>query len=429
MKEKFIKSTLILIIGGLITKILSMIIRIVTTRIIGVEGIGLYMLIMPTYGLFITICTLSLPIAISKLVSENNRNNKNVVLGIIPIAMLFNIVVITILILSARFISDTLLKNNTLYYPILAISITLPFITLSNIIRGYFFGKEKMIPHVVSLFFEQIIRLGIIIYITPPLLKFGITSAITGLILFNVISELLSILILFFFIPKQTKIHKSDIKPVPENIKDILSISIPTTMGRIINSVGSFLEPIIITYVLIAIGYNNNYITREYGIISGFVFPMVMLPQFLSGAISSALLPTISKYNTMNMKKAIKRKLFQAIITSLIIGLIFTIIFMLFPKESLSLMFKDHTGYKYLIYAAPIFLLTYIQGPIISTLQAIDKAKTVMNSSLIGMIIKTITLFFLLYLDIDMYALLISIFIQYLFITIYQYFKIKKFLK
>ena len=387
------------------------------------------MLIMPTYGLFITICTLSLPIAISKLVSENNRNNKNVVLGIIPIAMLFNVVVITILILSARFISDTLLKNNTLYYPILAISITLPFITLSNIIRGYFFGKEKMIPHVVSLFFEQIIRLGIIIYITPPLLKFGITSAITGLILFNVISELLSILILFFFIPKQTKIHKSDIKPVPENIKDILSISIPTTMGRIINSVGSFLEPIIITYVLIAIGYNNNYITREYGIISGFVFPMVMLPQFLSGAISSALLPTISKYNTMNMKKAIKRKLFQAIITSLIIGLIFTIIFMLFPKESLSLMFKDHTGYKYLIYAAPIFLLTYIQGPIISTLQAIDKAKTVMNSSLIGMIIKTITLFFLLYLDIDMYALLISIFIQYLFITIYQYFKIKKFLK
>ena len=387
------------------------------------------MLIMPTYGLFITICTLSLPIAISKLVSENNRNNKNVVLGIIPIAMLFNVVVITILILSARFISDTLLKNNTLYYPILAISITLPFITLSNIIRGYFFGKEKMIPHVVSLFFEQIIRLGIIIYITPPLLKFGITSAITGLILFNVISELLSILILFFFIPKQTKIHKSDIKPVPENIKDILSISIPTTMGRIINSVGSFLEPIIITYVLIAIGYNNNYITREYGIISGFVFPMVMLPQFLSGAISSALLPTISKYNTMNMEKAIKRKLFQAIITSLIIGLIFTIIFMLFPKESLSLMFKDHTGYKYLIYAAPIFLLTYIQGPIISTLQAIDKAKTVMNSSLIGMIIKTITLFFLLYLDIDMYALLISIFIQYLFITIYQYFKIKKFLK
>ena len=77
MKEKFIKSTIILIIGGLLTKILGMVIRIATTRVIGLEGIGLYMLVMPTYGLFITIATLSLPIAISKLVSENTRNNKN----------------------------------------------------------------------------------------------------------------------------------------------------------------------------------------------------------------------------------------------------------------------------------------------------------------------------------------------------------------
>ena len=134
MKEKFIKSTIILIIGGLLTKILGMVIRIATTRVIGLEGIGLYMLVMPTYGLFITIATLSLPIAISKLVSENTRNNKNVVLGIIPIALLFNIFIISILLLLSRFISDTLLQNSKLYYPIIAMSVTLPFITLSSII-------------------------------------------------------------------------------------------------------------------------------------------------------------------------------------------------------------------------------------------------------------------------------------------------------
>ena len=43
------------------------------------------------------------------------------------------------------------------------------------------------------------------------------------------------------------------------------------------------------------IGYNSNFITKEYGIISGYVLPMVMMPSFLSGAISSALLPVISK--------------------------------------------------------------------------------------------------------------------------------------
>lgn len=429
MKEKFIKSTIILIIGGLLTKILGMIIRIITTRIIGLDGIGLYMLVMPTYGLFITIATLSLPIAISKLVSENTRNNKNVVLGIIPIALLFNVIVVTILILSTRFISHSLLQNSLLYYPILAMSVTLPFITLSSIIRGYFFGKEKMIPHVTSNLFEQIIRLIMTILITPYLLNYGIISAVTGLILFNVISELLSIIILIFFIPKNVKITKKDIIPNENNIKDIFSISLPTTAGRIISSISGFLEPIIITFVLLNIGYTNDYITREYGIITGYIFPMVMLPQFLSGAVSSALLPTISKYNSQNMKKAIKRKLYQAITFSFLIGFLFTIIFILFPDISLNLMFNTDIGINYLMLAAPIFLISYIQGPIISTLQAMDKAKVVMNSSLIGLIIKTMVLFITLYLDIDMYALLIAIFVQYTITTVYQYRKLKYVLK
>ena len=41
MKEKFIKSTIILILGGFITKILGLFIKIITTRTIGLEGISL----------------------------------------------------------------------------------------------------------------------------------------------------------------------------------------------------------------------------------------------------------------------------------------------------------------------------------------------------------------------------------------------------
>ena len=428
MKEKFIKSTIILTIGGLITKVLGLLIRIITTRIIGLEGIGLYMMIMPTYGLFITIATLSLPIAISKLVSENKRNNKNVVLGIIPIAMFIDIVLVLILVLSSNFIANTLLQNKSLYAPILAMSITLPFITLSNIIRGYFFGKEKMIPHVTSNIVEQIIRIIMTIIITPYLLKYGVISAITGIVLYNVVSELLSILVLFIFIPKNVTITKKDIIPAHDNIKDIFKISIPTTAGRIISSIGVFLEPIIITYVLLKIGYSSTEITNEYGIISGYIFPMVMMPQFLSGAISSALLPAISKYHSQKNTSQIKRKLYLAIVISLLIGLFFTIIFMIFPDRSLKLMFNEVHGTNYLLIAAPIFLLTYVQGPILSTLQAINNADIVMKSSLIGVIIKSIVLFILLYLDIKMYALLIAIFIQYITITWYQYIKLKKLL-
>ena len=42
MKNNFIKSTIILVIGGFFTKILGMIIKIALTRSIGTTGIGLY---------------------------------------------------------------------------------------------------------------------------------------------------------------------------------------------------------------------------------------------------------------------------------------------------------------------------------------------------------------------------------------------------
>ena len=76
MKNKFIKSTIILIIGGLITKLLGFVIKIVYTRMIGEDGISLFMLVTPAYSLFITIAQLGLPIAISKLVAENKNSKK-----------------------------------------------------------------------------------------------------------------------------------------------------------------------------------------------------------------------------------------------------------------------------------------------------------------------------------------------------------------
>src|SRR5574344_1810595 len=102
-KSKFIRSTIILIIGGMITKILGMLIKIVMTRLIGTEGIGLYMLISPTFMLLISLAQLGLPVAISKLVSEDKRNNKNLVFSILPISLLINLVIILLLLFSSYF--------------------------------------------------------------------------------------------------------------------------------------------------------------------------------------------------------------------------------------------------------------------------------------------------------------------------------------
>ena len=91
MKEKFIKSTIILLIGGFLTKLLGMLIKIIMSRLIGTEGLGLYMLILPTFSLFIGLSQFGLPTALSKLVSEDTKNNVKLFFSIIPISLIINI--------------------------------------------------------------------------------------------------------------------------------------------------------------------------------------------------------------------------------------------------------------------------------------------------------------------------------------------------
>ena len=241
MKDTFFKSTIILLIGGFLTKILGMIIKIIMTRIVGIDGISLYMLVFPTFSLFMTIAQLGLPTAISKTVSEDTHNNKNLIISIIPISILFNLILIIIIILISPLLS-LLLNDQRTYLPILSIIIVLPFDSLSNILRGYFFGKQKMLPHILSLLTEQIIRLLLILFFIPNILYKGIIVTVSFLIGINLISEFISILVLLLFI-KDKRIRRKDLIPNKNDIKSVFSIAVPTTTSRLIGSISYFFEP------------------------------------------------------------------------------------------------------------------------------------------------------------------------------------------
>ncbi len=429
MKSKFIKSTLILILGGFITKVLGVVIKIFLTRSITTEGISLYMLVLPTFNLFITLCTLSLTTSTSKLISEKKRRGKNIILSIIPTSLVYNFVLMFIVILLAPFISNVLLHNENTYYPLMAISLTLPFICLSGILRGYFFGKENMFPQVLSNILEQLVRLFLTIYFIPSLLKVSLVYAVTGVVLINIVSELSSVILLILFMPKNTNISLSDFKMDKEILKDVLNISIPTTGSRLIGAIAYFFEPIIITFILLRVGYSYSYVEMEYGIINGYVYPLLLLPSFFTLAISNALLPVLSNSFVNKRYKYAKNKLKQAIIFSLIIGVPTTILFMMFPTFFLKFVFNTTLGVKYILVAAPFFIFHYIQSPLTICLQALDKSNVAMRGTLYGCICKIIILAGTCYMKFGLWSLVIASSVNIMFVTFHHIYYIKKYLK
>ena len=428
MKNRFIKSTLILIIGGFFTKTLGMVIKIVLTRLIGTEGIGLYSMIMPTLLLFISLSQLGLPTALNVLISSDRYNTKNLVFTSILISLLIDLTIIVFLSFSSSFLSINMLNDERLKLGLICIGFTLPFITISNCLRSYFFAKERMYPHVITNIIEDLVKLIFIIIGIPFFLNKGLNYAVAFVILANIFSELSSIIIFIFLIPN-FKCSKKVLKPNKKNIKDLLKIAIPTTGSRLIGSIGYFLEPIIITFVLLKVGYTNKFIINEYGIINGYVMQLVLLPSFFTAAISQALIPIVSKNYTKGNFKYIDKKIKQAIFFSLLIGIPATIIFELYPDVLLKLLFNTNKGITYIKVIAPICLLHYIQSPISSSLQAMNKAKISMIGTLIGMIFRTITLFIISFMKIGLWSLIIATSFNIIFVTLFDYYNVKKILK
>lgn len=333
------------------------------------------------------------------------------------------------LLFASNYIANDLLHEPRSYEALVCISFVLPFISISSILRGYFFGKQRMFPHVISNITEDFIRLIILAIGIPIFLTKGINYAVAFVVLSNIVSELTSILVLFFFLPKNFKITKDDFKPNLNNIKETLNISVPTTGSRLIGSIGYFFEPIILTTVLMKVGYSNSYIVNQYGVLSGYVMPLLTLPSFFTLAISQALIPVVSNSYSNGKYEYTENKIKQGIFFSLLIGIPVTIFFMVNPSLPLKLIYNTNIGISYIKVMAPIFLLHYIQSPISSSLQAMGKAKISMKGTLYGMILRTITLFVGCYLKIGLWGLVVATSINIIFVTCYDGYHVYKILK
>lgn len=406
-KNKFLTATFILMLGGLITKVLGFLIRIIYTRMVGTEAISLYSLVTPTYSLLLSIATLSLPIVISKLISENKERSLKILANATIITIILNIITIFIVYLTKDIIAN-MLHDKRASILIFAMSLTFPFVSISSILKGYFFGKQNMIPNTLSNIIEQIVRIILIYIFIPNLVAKGITESVIGLILISIATEISSIITFLIFVPKKFTITKQDIKPNITTTKGVLSIALPTTSSRLIGNIGFFFEPIILTNILLYSGYSMNYILNEYGAYNAYSISLLAMPSFFIQAISSSLLPEISKFYTNKNLTMVKRRLKQALILSFIVGLLFSSTIYIFRDKLLLTLYNTEAGSNYIRLLAPFFVLFYLEGPLQSVLQAINKSKTCMLITLIAIITKLISMSILSLCHIGMYSLVIA---------------------
>lgn len=419
----FLKSTLVLLFGGIVGKLVGFVLRIIVTRKLGPEGMGLYSLLAPTSALLSVIATLSYPTALSKIISEKSSRTKTLFTSIIPLSLIINIFIIVVTVLLAPTLS-ILLKNEALYFPIICLSLVTPFISISSIIKGYFWGKQNMFPYMLSNFIEQVARLIFITLFIDKFLSLSLTHAISFIILVNAVGEVISQLVMMYFFPKNIKPSLNDFNK--DDIKKVMNISIPSTSSKIIGSISYFLEPIVLTNVLMYVGYSKDFIVYEYGVINAYAMSLLLMPQFFTQNMATSLVPELSKYYSQGNKVMCKKRIKQIVLISSTIGAISTFIITLFPKFFLNILYHTTAGIDYIKILSPFTILFYIEYPLINALQALGKSKSAMKCTITSSIVRLISIAALSLLKIGMYSLILSIIINLLLSTYLYSKEIKK---
>ncbi|MCT2343174.1 stage V sporulation protein B [Niallia taxi] len=397
--SKFLQGTIILLAAGLITRVLGFINRIVIARFIGEDGVGLYMMVYPTLILVVTITQLGLPVAISKNVAEayaegNHRKVKSILVVALSTTLGLALVFTPLLYLLAPFLAETLFNDSRTLIPMMAIAPIIPIIAVSSVLRGYFQGKQTMKPAAVSQVIEQVIRITLIAVLTKAFLPMGIEYAAAGAMLAGVIGELASLLYLLtsFKWKKGFSLRNKFLQYMVKGkntFQELMQIALPTTGSRMIGSVAWFLEPIVVAQSLALAGLTAVNATKQYGVLTGFALPLLMLPSFFTQSLSTSLVPAISEANASGQKHKIDYLLQQALRFTFMTGGLAVIVIYVLAEPLMTVMYGSTKGTTFILLMAPFFILNYYQGPLQAALQALNLARAAMINSFIGAAVKT----------------------------------------
>ena len=382
---------------GMLSKGFSMVARILMARSIGLEGMALYTLANPAMVLVITLGQLGLPVAIATLISKHKEKSKKIFLGGLIISLTISIALMLLITSLAPILSKNILKNEDVTLTIRGLALLVPLVSISSLLKGYFIGHNLVKMTARSSIAEEMARIVFIVFFLDHFRKISPSYASFGAIIGVCVGEVFQSLYLLFESNKKlyTKaseiLNFKDIKPL-EEIPEILTLSIPITLGKIIGSLTYFLEPIIITNLMIKSGYSSSFIANEYGIFSGYAMPILLLPGFFSLAFSNYLLPILTKsISESNFSKA-KKQFLGVLFLSVFVGFSVAVIFYFNSELITKLLYKTTSGSTYLKALAFPFILYYLESPLNVAMHAFGLTKQAFFTTTISCVVRIITL-------------------------------------
>jgi len=321
-KDTFLKGALILTVAGVIVKIIGSVNRILLSRLLGGEGIGLYQMAYPIYLLALSVSSAGIPVAISIIVAEkvalSDFRGANRVFRISLGLLTITGIIFTFLLYfgAGWLIEHHFVRDARAYYAIVALAPAILFVTVLSSYRGYFQGLQMMTPTAISQIFEQLFRVVTMIFLAYYLLPLGLEYAAAGASFGAAPGSLVGLLVLIYYYYQQRDDLRSNVAMQPDVqqepslkiISRIVKLALPVSLANIMLPVVASIDLFIVPARLEIAGYTVTQATELFGYLTGMAVALINLPTILTASLAASLVPAVSEAFTLKNHERIYQR-------------------------------------------------------------------------------------------------------------------------
>jgi len=214
------------------------------------------------------------------------------------------------------------------FYPVLALSPAIFFVSIMATYRGFFQGLQNMVPTAYSQVLEQLVRMITMIGLVYYLIRYRLGYAAAGATFGAVTGSIAGLIVLLIiYNKKKTEIFsfmKSgsvETKKTFKIVKDIAYLGIPITLGALVLPLMNLVDAVIVPNRLQVAGFSIEMASQLYGRLAGMAMVLVNFPTIISVALAASLVPAISEAFAQNKNKLIKKRTETALRLTILIGL------------------------------------------------------------------------------------------------------------
>lgn len=395
-------STIILFISNFIVRVLGFLYKIFLSKVIGETGLGIYHMIFNFLMICLALTTTGIPTALSCLVAKrkalNDKHTTNTLfISTLYVAFFISFAISLGISFSSNFLSLKLLKNENLNLFVLSICPAIVIITISNIIRSYFYGVKKVTIPALGQILEQVSKILFVFLLCMYIKDRAFTCYIA--LLGISIGEATNVLFMTIYLYKDNDLSNKytiNIKDFYNSSIETLKMSIPITCNRMSNVLLQSISSMMVPSRLVLSGVAYTKALSMYGIMSGMVMPFVFLPFTVGSALVVNLIPSISQEMALNKYNNVLKKINYSLLLTTGVGILSSLLFYFFGKEICVIVFKNELAGDYLkaMFLTPLFLS--LNQTLSGILHAIRKEFESSVNTIAGMIIQLIALYFLL---------------------------------